>query len=256
MRKLVFAVLALLLFVAPVSAFSPRDSYLDNVATIAWLDGQNLNVGLGNTSNNRVTVTLSTTTLDAWGRPVFSNRQVNVPARTIIVETLYPSNLGRNEKWNLKVSEGYRSINVPVQVSDVMEIKNYIVEANSDVNVTVDLDILFQGSLGTRLVIDDYYQTADGYNRGSIRISSFEGGLRHIKSSNTIEYVQPYMILNMKAPQVTGLTMMTFSLRKTESGYGWREEEIAGPMIMVYGRNLRFSSISSNSSSDTGRTSR
>src|SRR5690625_4582699 len=97
-----FTIIALLLIVTavPAFAFSPRDSFINNVAAVAWLDGEDLQVAIGNSSNGRTTVTISTSTLDSRGRPVFSSRQINIPGRTIVLETLYPSAPGRNQQWN------------------------------------------------------------------------------------------------------------------------------------------------------------
>src|SRR5690554_2982865 len=109
MRRLGIIVLLLIVTTVPVMAFSPRESYVDNIVAVAWLDGDDLNVAIGNTSNQRTTVTISTTTLDTRGRPVFSSRRVNVPGRTIMMEMISPSAPGRNQQWNLRISEGYRS---------------------------------------------------------------------------------------------------------------------------------------------------
>ncbi|HBN95833.1 MAG TPA: hypothetical protein DDZ66_06000 [Firmicutes bacterium] len=253
MRK--FAIIALLLMavVAPVSAFSPRESNLStNLASIAWYDGTELNVAVANTANTRTTVTISTPTVDSRGRQVFSNLRVDVPGRTIVEETFYPTSPRRSEQIVVRVSEGYRSTDIPVQITSIMDPESYIVPANTHWTVAVDLDFLLQDSGRTRLVVDDYYQTADGYNQDRIRIESLQGGLSQGRgNSNTIEYVKPSMVLTMKTPQVSTLTTMTFNIRKTD-GFNWRDEEFQGPLIMVYGRNMRYV----GSSSGSGRTSR
>ncbi|HKM43374.1 MAG TPA: hypothetical protein VJZ70_05230, partial [Limnochordia bacterium] len=118
--------------------------------------------------------------------------------------------------------------------------------------VSVDLDTLLQDPSRTRLVVDDYYQTADGYNQDRIKIEYLVGGLSQGRgNSNTIEYVKPSMVLTMKTPQVSMLTTMTFSIRKTD-GSSWRDEVFQGPLVMVYGRNMRFGGPGS-SSSESGR---
>ena len=251
MRK--FAIIALLLMavVAPVSAFSPRESNLStNLASIAWYDGTELNVAVANTANTRTTVTISTPTVDSRGRQVFSSTRVDVPGRTIVHETFRPATPRRNEQLLVRVAEGYRSTNVPVQITSIMDPESYIVPANTHWTVSVDLDFLLQDSGTTRLVVDDYYQTADGYNQDRIRIESLQGGLSQGRgNSNTIEYVKPSMVLTMKTPQVSNLTTMTFNIRKTD-GFDWRNEEFQGPLIMVYGRNMRYAGTGS---SDSGR---
>jgi hypothetical protein len=114
--------------------------------------------------------------------------------------------------------------------------------------VTVDLDFLSRDSGQTRLVVDDYYQTADGFNRDRIRVESLQGGFSQVRgNSNTIEYVRPSMVLSMKTPQVTGVTTITFNIRKTD-GSSRRDEVFEGPLVMVYGRNVRFAGTSSGGS--------
>lgn len=253
MRKLMIIALLLMVVAIPVSAFSPRDSNLSNsVTAIAWSDGDELSVAVANTANTRTTVTISTPTLDSRGRPVFSSLRVDVPGRTIIQGTFHPATPRRNEQLAVRVAEGFRSIDIPVQMTDIMNLESYIVEANTQWTVTVDLDFLLQDSGRTRLIVDDYYQTADGSNQDRIRIESLQGGLSQMRgNSNTIEYVKPSMVLRMKTPQVSDVTTMTFGIRRTD-GSSWRDEYFQGPIIMVYGRNMRFAGAGS-SSSGSGR---
>jgi len=113
----------------------------------------------------------------------------------------------------------------------------------------VDLDFLLQDQGRTRLIVDDYYQTGDGFNQDRIRIESVEGGLRQVRgNSNTIEYEKPSMVLRMKTPQVSYVTTMTFGIRKSD-GNSWRDEYFQGPLLLVYGRNMRFAGPSEGRSS-------
>jgi len=253
MRKLTIIALLLLIVVVQVSAFSPRDSNVsNNLTAIAWSNGDELSVAIANSGVSRATVTISTPTVDARGRQVFSSQRVDVPGQTIIEEKFYPSTPRRNEQIVVSVSEGYRSTDIPVQSVTIMDADSYIVPANTHWTVTVDLDFLLQDSGRTRLVVDDYYQTADGFNQDRIRIESLTGGLSQVRgNSNTIEYARPSMVLTMKTPQVTGLTTMTFGIRKTD-GSSWRDEYFQGPLVLVYGRNMRYT----GSSGGSGRVSR
>lgn len=253
MRKFTLVVLLLMVAVAPVAAFSPRESNLStNVTAIAWSDGNELSVAVANTGNARTTVTISTPTVDSRGRQVFSSQRIDVPGRTIIQETFYPSVPRWNEQIIVRLSEGYRSADIPVQTTNGMNPESYVVPANTHWTVTVDLEFLLQDSGRTRLVVDDYYQTADGFNQDRIRIQTLQGGLSQVRgNSNTIEYVKPSMVLSMKTPQVIGLTTMTFGIRKTD-GSSWRDEYFEGPLVMVYGRNMRMGA-SGSSSSGSGR---
>jgi hypothetical protein len=250
MRKLAaIAMLLLMIVVASASAFSPRDSNLStDVTVIAWSDGTDLDVAVANASNTRTTVTISTPTVDSRGRQVFSNRRVDVPGRTIIVESFRPAEPRRNEQLVVRVTEGFRSTDIPVQMVGIMDPESYIIPANTHWKVTVDLDFLSRDSGQTRLVVDDYYQTADGFNRDRIRVESLQGGFSQVRgNSNTIEYVRPSMVLSMKTPQVTGVTTITFNIRKTD-GSSRRDEVFEGPLVMVYGRNVRFAGTSSGGS--------
>lgn len=252
MRKLCVFLLLLLVVATPALAFSPREGYYESVVGIAWLEGRALQVALGNPANTRATVTISTPTLDAWGRPVFTSRRVTVPGRTIIQESFTPETpRRRGEKLEVVVTEGYRVTGIEVQQSEILDIENYIVPAGREWEVSADLSFLLDSADGTRFVIDDYYRTDEGYYRGAITLSVVEGGLRQVRFSNTIEYVRPRVELKLNTPALTGLTTLTFSMWKTGSGYGWREEEIPGPTILVYGRNIRFKGAPT--SSDSGR---
>ena len=250
MRKFLVLFLLVMVVAVPASAFSPRDSNLtSSLFAVAWYDGNELSVAVANTANTRTTVTISTPTVDSWGRPVFSSLRLDVPGRTIIEEKLYPAAPRRNEQLVVQVGEGYRSTEIPVQTTGIMTPQNYIVEANTQWTVRVDLDFLLQDQGRTRLIVDDYYQTGDGFNQDRIRIESVEGGLRQVRgNSNTIEYEKPSMVLRMKTPQVSYVTTMTFGIRKSD-GNSWRDEYFQGPLLLVYGRNMRFAGPSEGRSS-------
>ena len=116
----------------------------------------------------------------------------------------------------------------------------YIIQANEQWDVSVDLGFLLESRDAVRLLIDDFYQVAGSNSRGRIQVKTFEGGLQYFPSRNSIEYVKPYMVLSMKAPQLNNVGVMTFSMFKVVDGYRGYQEEIVGPTVLVYGRNLRF----------------
>lgn len=248
MRKFVIIALLLLVSVMPVSAFSPRDSYLGtNLTAIAWYDGKELNVAVANASSARTTISISTPTVDSWGRQVFASQRIDLLGQSLIQQTFYPAAPRRNEKIVVEIGEGYRTVDIPVQYIDIMNPDSYIVQSNTQVNVAVDLDFLLKDSGRIRLIVDDYYQTDSGYNQDRIRISSLSGGLEQVRgNSNTIEFAKPSMVLSMRAPQTNDVMIMTFEVRKTD-GSSWRDEIIQGPMVLVYGRNIRFTSSPSSS---------
>ncbi len=253
MRKFCIFLLLFSLIAAPAVAFSPRDGYYDAVIGIAWMEGRTLQVALGNPANTRTTVTISTPTLDPWGRPVFTSRRVTVPGRTIIQESFTPATPRRGEKVGVEVTEGYRILQIEVQQSEILDIENYIVPAGREWETSADLSFLLDSADGTRFVIDDYYRTDEGYYRGAITLNVVEGGLRQMRFSNTIEFVRPRVVVKLDTPALTGLTTLTFNMWKTGGGYGWREEQIPGPTILIYGRNIRFDTSSPSSTGDSGR---
>lgn len=255
MRRIGVIFLLLNLIVLPAAAFQPRDAYLDSVLAIAWLEGKTLQVAVANPGNSRTTVTISTPTVDVWGRSVFSNRRVDVPGRTIVQESFTLEPARRGQKLQVELSEGYRSMLVEVQDSDLIQVQEYIIPAGKEWRAGVDPAFLLDSPEGTRLNIDDYYQTGEGYSKEPIRISLSEGGFRLVRFSNAVEYLKPRLTISLIAPQISGLTTLTFGMQKTGTGYERRGEEIPGPTLLVYGRNIRFSGPPSDSS-ETGRVSR
>src|SRR5690606_36691734 len=117
------------------------------------MHGDELNVAVGNSSNRRFTVTISTGTMDMRGRPVFASRQVSVPAKTIVQETFYPNPPRRNEEIDVRVAEGFRGFLVPVQQAGVCQLDSYVVPANTHWTVMVDLASLLDNPGRTRIVI-------------------------------------------------------------------------------------------------------
>lgn len=85
MRRLLVALLVIgILGSGVVYAQRGPAAVIEEIAAVAWIDGDELHVAVGNSTNRRITVTISTNTLDSRGRPVFSSRQVSIPARTIV----------------------------------------------------------------------------------------------------------------------------------------------------------------------------
>lgn len=250
MRRLLVALLVIgILGSGVVYAQRGPAAVIEEIAAVAWIDGDELHVAVGNSSYRRITVTISTNTLDSRGRPVFSSRQVSIPARTIVQETFYPNAPRRNEQINLRIAEGVRGFRVPVQQVGAFQVESYVVQANTQWKTTVNLDALLDDSGRTRLVIDDYYTTADGFNQDRIHIESVGGGPTQVRGTNTIEYVKPYLVLRMKTPNISGMTTMTFGVRKVDTTASWRQERVEGPILLVYGRNMRFA----GESGGTGR---
>ena len=239
MRKIVLVVLVVVLLSVPVMA-APRDAYLGDLAVVSWLEQDTVMVAIANESSSRKSVTVSTDTWDSRWRPVFSDRTVLVPARTIIVEAFTLSSYWRGDPVSIEISEWSRSITVEAQMSDIMQPTAYVIRANDEWEVKVDLAFLMDSREPVRLVIDDFYQVAGSGSRGRIQVKKFEGGLEYFPSRNSIEFVKPYMVLSMKAPQLNNVGVMTFSMFRVVDTYRGYQEEIIGPTVLVYGRNLRF----------------
>lgn len=234
-------VMLLLLFVTfPVFALSPNIIPGDGIVAIAWQEGNTWQVAVGNPNNTRSTVTISTPTLDVWGRPVFTSRRVTIPGRTIVQESFTPEVPRRGAEPRILIKEGYRSWEIDVQSSEILMVKEFVIPANTDWEAAIDLGFLWGVGDGIRLVIDDNYSTSEGRQRGPVTLTLVEGGLRRVGYSNSIEFVRPKAHVKLRTPPGAGLTVLTFGMRVEGGEYGRRGEEIPGPTILVYGRNIRF----------------
>lgn len=239
MRKLLTSLLVVLLVTVPISA-APKDVYLGDVAVVSWLEKDTVMVVLANESPNSVAVTISTNIWDSRWRPIFTERTVTVPGRSIVQEAFYLNTSWNNDPLTIRVSQRNYAITVDVQMPDVFRPTSYVVRANEQIEVEVDLALLLGRQEQGRLVVDDFAQVYGSNSREPIKVKSVEGGLKYVPSRNSIEYVRPWMLLTMKAPQLNSTGVMTFSIFKETDGYRGYREEIQGPTILVYGRNLRF----------------
>jgi hypothetical protein len=195
MRKFIVVLLLVLLSAGSAAAWD-EFGFSGNIYGVAWLDGTKLIVALGNTSNNRINVSISTSVTDAWQWPVFPTRQISIPARTIVQEVFFPSTPGWGQKLSsVRITEGYRSFNVPIQEPGIFKAETYVVPANTNLTVTVDLDQLLDAFGKTRIVVDDYYTTSDGRNQDRVRIDSVGGGPTQVRGTNTIEFTNPHLVL-------------------------------------------------------------
>lgn len=245
MRKFIGVLLLVLLSAGSAAAWD-EFGFSGNIYGVAWLDGTKLIVALGNTSNNRINVSISTSVTDAWQWPVFPTRQISIPARTIVQEVFFPSTPGWGQKLSsVRITEGYRSFNVPIQEPSIFKAETYVVPANTNLTVTVDLDQLLDAFGKTRIVVDDYYTTSDGRNQDRVRIDSVGGGPTQVRGTNTIEFTNPHLVLKVKTPNIPWLTTMTFGLNKVDANYNWWQERYDGPIFLVYGRNMRMGESSS-----------
>ena len=114
---------------------------------------------------------------------------------------------------SVRISEGFRSSSVPVQEPGIFKLDSYVVPANTNLTISVELDRLLDDSGRTRIVVDDYYTTSDGYGQIASALTLWAAAPPRT-GSNAIEYVKPFLVLKTKAPNIPTLTTFTFGLNK------------------------------------------
>ncbi|NMB01996.1 MAG: hypothetical protein GX971_10870, partial [Firmicutes bacterium] len=118
---------------------------------------------------------------------------------------------------------------------------SYVVRAGEEVEVLVDLSFMAQDPDATFLMVDEYYYGLSKNDIGQITVRKVEGGFEYSSAKRRVEQIRPYMVLSMWAPKpVRDLTMFSFSLYKQNDDSYWNyyQNEVLGPTILVYGRNL------------------
>lgn len=239
MKKLFLGLLTVFLLAVPALA-APSGARFGDLAVVAWLETNEVRVALANESNSSQFVLIRAVTTDSRWRPVFAERSVSVPARSVILETLPLSLSWKNDPLFIEVGPWYQYVELEVQTTEIMNPSAYIVKSGQELDVDVDLLFLLEGPEKTRLVIDDYYQMINSITRGPIWVRSVEGGFKYFPARRSVEYVQPQLLLSMQAPQLNNAGILTFKLVKMVEGFRGYRETIAGPTVLVYGRNLRF----------------
>lgn len=244
-RSLQFLTVTLfvVLVVAGPAAAATRDGWLGDVAVVAWLEDETLKVALANGGSSRMTVTLASEGWDQRWRPFFLDRTIVVPARTVVIEAFNLSADWRGEPLAVRVSAWNREAVVEVQTSQVFSPNSYVVRAQEEVRVFVDLGFLSRERENTYLVVDEVYRGFSQGDVGEIAVSSVEGGYFYSPARRRVEWLDPYMVLTMLAPRPqNGVTTFSFSLYKVQDDpyQGYAEEEIAGPTILVYDRHWAY----------------
>ena len=248
MRRIVFlqslAIFVLMvLVVASPSLAALRDGYMGDVAIVAWLEGDTVKVALANESTTRKSITIAAEGWDQRWRPFFLDRTVVLPARTVRIEAFTLSSTWRGEPLAIEATTWDRRAVVEVQTQEIFRPNGYVVPSNSDVEVRVDLEFFATDSDNAYLMVDEYYQGLSPGDGGPIRVRVVEGGLTYSTSRRRVEKIEPSMILSMRAPQPRNeVAVFTFSLYKYGDDARWNyyQDEIPGPTILVYGRNLAF----------------
>ncbi|HHT90334.1 MAG: hypothetical protein QM451_12540 [Bacillota bacterium] len=246
MRRIVaiqsFAILILLFLVtASPSMAALRDGYVGDVAVVAWLEGDTVKVALANESSTRKSITIASEGWDQRWRPFFLDRTVVLPARTVLIEAFTLSSTWRGEALAVKASTWDRKAVVEVQTQEIFKPGAYVVPANTEVEIRVDLGFFMADQEKPYLMVDEHFSGLRPDERGQITVRAVEGGLTYSSSRKRVERIEPYMILSMWSPRPrTEVTVLTFSLYKYGESARWNyyQDEVPGPTILVYGRNL------------------
>ena len=237
-----FAVIMLLvLTVGAPSLAALRDGYLGDVAVIAWLEGDIVKVALANESTSRKSVTIASEGWDQRWRPFFLDRTVVLPARTVLIEAFNLTSAWRGEPLSVHVSTWDRSAVVEVQTQEIFSPNAYVVRSQSEVNVRVDLGFFAADPHNQYLMVDEYFRGLGPEETGRIQVRQVEGGFRYAPDQRRVEKIDPYMLLSMWAPQPrTDVTVFSFSVYRYSDDARWNyyQDEVPGPTILVYGRNL------------------
>ncbi len=218
-----------------------RDGYLGDVAVVAWLEGDTVKVALANESTSRKSVTIASEGWDQRWRPFFLDRTVVLPARTVRIEAFTLSSTWRGEPLTVQVSTWERSAAIEVQTQEIFVPTAYVVRSGEEVQVRVDLGFFAEDAYNQYLMVDEYYRGIGAEDMGRIQVRLVEGGFKHSPEQRRIEKIEPYMMLSMFAPQPrTDVTVFSFSIYRYSDDAYWNyyQDEVPGPTILVYGRNL------------------
>ena len=192
---------------------------------------------------SRVTLTLSPEGWDQGWRPFFLDRTIVVPARTVVIEAFDLSSSWRGEPMAVSVSAWDREAVVAVQTSEIFSPAAYVVRAQDGVRVFVDFAFLVRDLDTAHLVVDEVYWGFGQGDVGEIAVEAVEGGFYFSPARRQVEWMDPYMVLSMRAPKPQrGVTTFSFNVYKVQERMpsGYLEEEIAGPSILVYDRSLAY----------------
>lgn len=242
LRVLLFVVLVGALTVTPSYA-NLRDAFVGDVLVVAWVEDQTVKVALANDSFSRKSITIASAERDYRWQPYFLERTIVVPARTVVIESFRLNSNWQGGPLKVELSAWERSTVLEAQTSEIFKPRSYVVRAQEELEIQVDLSFLLEGSHALQLTVDDQYRGWAGGESGSIQIKSVEGGFKRGQYRNTVEFVSPSMLLSLRSPIPRGeSTVISFNLYKQRDGMGWNyyKEEVPGPTILVYNRNLQL----------------
>ncbi len=239
MKKFVLSVLIALLLTSPVLAFTPKEYVSDRIMAVSWLTNDTVYVAIANNTLSRNTYTIET--YEANRRNPVDRQSVVIPSRSVLIEA-FPLRANQlRQEWPIQevvVADRYNSVTITVQYDKYLSVKDYVMRANTNINIDVDLLAITRNTSYGQLLVDDEYSINSG-GRGRITIGAFEGGYTVSHGRNRVEYRPPYMQLSMRAPFMQGVGILTFGMMHLIDGPGNNfREYIQGPQIMVYGSDV------------------
>lgn len=240
--RLLLVGLVVLLVVTPSYA-NLRDAFVGDVLVVAWLEDQTIKVALANDSFSRKSITISSAELDYRWQPYFPDRTIVVPARTVVIEGFRLNSNWEGGPVKVELSAWERKAVITAQTSEVFKPSSYVVRAQEDLDIRVDLSFLLEGSNALQLTVDEHYRGWAGGESGPIQIKLVEGGFKRGQYRNTVEFISPSMQLSLRSPIPRGeSTVISFNVYKQREGAGWNyyREEVTGPTILVYNRGLQL----------------
>lgn len=241
--RYLFLTIVVVILAATPSYANLRDAFVGDVLVVAWLEDQTVKVALANDTYSRKTITISSAERDYRWQPYFSERTIVIPAQTVVIEGFRLNSNWQGAPLKVEVSAWERRAVVAVQTPEIFRPGSFVVRAQEDLLVQVDLSFLLEGSSALRLTVDDLYRGWAAGESGPIQIKSVEGGFKRGQYGNSVQFVSPTMLLYLRSPAPRGdVTVINFSMYKQYESSNWSgyKEEVAGPTIMVYNRNLQL----------------
>lgn len=237
--RLVPLVLLLLLVTAfPAAALDSRDlqNYNTTPMAVAWRNGDIIYVAVVNEYSNRDTYRLEV--YDVQRRSSLAKREVLVPGKSILIESFDVRDFkgARFPIEEITIYRGYYGRAIKIQDSELFNVKDYLVPANTSIAIEVELDSIRGSNKIGRIMVDDDFTLLNERLYGRITVN-YEPGIAYYHS-NVIEYQPPKLILTMRTPYVRDVDLLNFSIRHRPDGV-WRDEVIVGPALIVYSRDYR-----------------
>ncbi len=277
MKRLGILIIAFFLVsghVAGYEAFSRDDFGRHDSAAVAWLEGDEIFIAVANPSSTRQRITIEPMRDSRRGSDAFSSFTINVPGRTVVLESVRVSTSGRSwrddhpvhdahPRWGTQPGDveevTYVGIDggrlgrylVPVQIMDpALPVQRYVVFSDDLIEFELDLDGVMAGEPLHRLVVGDYRVLGTRLT-GAVRVVSVEGGFRLNESRLEVTLGKPLASLRFWAPEIRESRVLTFDLTHVDARD--RRQTYAGPMILIVGSSHSFQDATRGGSSRTVR---